>query len=41
MPVIPEEEISDEERVELSEIREEMKLGKKFTLDEVKAELNL
>ncbi|VVB89347.1 Uncharacterised protein [uncultured archaeon] len=36
--LIPEEEISDEERVEIHRIREEMKHGKKFKLDDVLAE---
>lgn len=39
--LIPEEEISDEERAELHEIRKEVKSGKKFRLDEVLADLNV
>lgn len=38
---ISEEEISDEERADIHEIREEMKRGEKFRLDDVLAELNV
>jgi len=38
---IPEEKISDEERADIHEIREEMKRGEKFRLDDVLAELNV
>lgn len=33
--LIPEEEISDEERLEIHKIREETKRGEKFRLDDV------
>ncbi len=39
--LIPEEEISDEERSEIHKIREETKRGEKFRLDDVLAELNV
>jgi hypothetical protein len=38
---IPEEEISDEERREIHIIREEMKRGKEFRLEDVLDELNI
>lgn len=38
---IPEEEISDEERQEIHMIRDEMKRGEKFRLDDVLDELNV
>ncbi len=39
--LIPEEEISDEERAEIHKIREETKRGEKSRLDDVLAELNV
>ena len=39
--IIPEEEISDEERQEIHMIRDEMKRGEKFRLDDVLDELNV
>ena len=39
--LIPEEEISDEERLEIHKIREETKRGEKFRLDDVLTELNV
>lgn len=39
--LIPEEDISNEERVELQEIREQMARGEKHRLDNVLAELNV
>lgn len=38
---IPEEEISDEERREIRMIRDEMKRGKKFRLEDILEELNV
>lgn len=39
--LVPEEEISDEERAEIREIRAETKRGERFRLDDVLAELNV
>jgi predicted RNA binding protein with dsRBD fold (UPF0201 family) len=39
--LIPEEEISDEERLEIHKIREETKRGEKFRLDDVLTELKI
>ena len=39
--LIPEEEISDEERSELKEIRAKVKHGEKVRFDDVLAELNV
>lgn len=39
--LIPEEDISNEERAELQEIREQMARGEKHRLDNVLAELNV
>ncbi len=37
--IIPEEKISDEERQELLKIKDEMKKGKEYRLEDVLAEL--